>query len=152
MRSRFSFHHLAAVLVAVLAFAFSPAVSHAQAWPGEIQTTGILLRAAEELTNEEEATTTFSLSETKPVAVIYYVDFTTGSLTSATFTPTGNLDTADTANAYKVTNYSKTFTETGKYTWRVPREEFGSGIGGMVCTGAGTVTGSSATVYYRFER
>ena len=119
--------------------------------PGEIMMTGQEIRAAAELTTSEEAATTFALSN-DVTAVILYVDFTTGSLTSATFTPTGNLDSTETTAAYKIVGYSKTFETEGRYVWRVPREEFGSYVAGMVCVGTGTPAGSSAAVRYRLER
>lgn len=110
------------------------------------------VRASAVLTTSDALSTTFTIPADAK-AVHYYVDFTKGSLTSATFAPAGAMDGNPAGSGYyKSAGVAQILENTGKYHIRVPREEFGSyRYGGIFASGSGTATGSLAGIKIKFE-
>lgn len=75
----------------LLCFTLTAAFSFAQDGRGNIQTTApTQIRAAAILTTSDVLSTTFTIPErNRAKAIHYYVDFTKGSLTSASIVPAG---------------------------------------------------------------
>ena len=140
---------LFAMAALAIAFALAPAFALAQS---SLYTTSTAIRAPLVLTTSDAITTTFTVPQDAK-AVIFYTDLTLGSLTSGTFTPAGARDNNPAATGYfKAVAHERTFTADNRSVIRVPRAELGAyRYAGVFCRGAGTVTGSSASVRYKIE-
>lgn len=110
------------------------------------------VRASGVLTTSDVLSTTFTIPADAK-AVHFYVDFTKGSLDSATFAPAGAMDGNPAATGYyKTTGKAENYTATGRFHIRVPREEFGAyRYGGIFTVGTGTTTSSNALIRVKFE-
>ena len=136
-------------LALALVFCLVPSLSFAQP---SLFNPSMQIRASAVLTNSDALSTTFTIPA-DAVAVHYFVDFTKGSLTSASFAPAGAMDGNPAATGYfKSAGRAQVIDTTGKYHIRVPREEFGAyRYGGIFSLGTGTVTSSLASIRIKFE-
>lgn len=140
---------LGIALVAIAAaVCFEPSTAQAQA---SLYQEATALRASAVLT-ASDVYSTFTLPGGVK-AVHFYVDFTKGSLTSASFAPGGAVDGNPAFSGYyRVAGLSQSLTADGRIHMRVPREDFGAHrYAAIVCTGVGTVTSSLASVKYKLE-
>lgn len=133
-----------------LMFLFVPTFAKAQS--GMINPAKVL-RSPAILTTSDVLTTTSIPTDAK--AVHLFIDFTKGSLDSATVSTVGQIDNVKTAGAtsyYKTPGGALTLTATGRYHLRVPRDDIGTWrYSGINAIGVGTATGSSLGVKYKFE-
>lgn len=138
------------MVMALCLFYVNPATAQ---WEGDLPpTTGTLIRGDTVLTTSNVLSTTFTLGA-RVKAVHFYVDYTKGSLTNATFTPAGaRYGNPDATDYYASLDKVTTVTETGKYHIRVARNDFGaSDYVGLLVKGSGTAAGSKAVTYAKFE-
>jgi hypothetical protein len=143
---------LAFLLIAC--FAISAAFAQTEPGVGMSTTNATSIRSSAILTTSDVLSTTFSLTEPSHVkAIHYYVDFTVGSLTNATFTPAGACDGNPAAAGYYATqDAALTVTASGTYHIRVPVLYDGAPrYHGVFVRGTGTATSSLCAVKYRLE-
>lgn len=137
---------LAVAFMAMLVPEKAPAQSSLFNPATQIRTTAVL-------TSSDVLGTTFSIpADVK--AVHYYINFTKGSLTDATFAPAGAMDGNPAAAGYYKTNAKAvTLSANAKVHIRVAREDIGAyRYGGIFTIGNGTATSSDALIYYKFEQ
>lgn len=132
-----------------------PLGAFAQDERGMVQTTdSVSIRDAAVLTQAAVLSTTFTVAELhRCKAIHYYIDFTTGSLTSATFIPAGAVEDNPAATGYYGNSADGlTLTTSGRYHIRCPIPNDGAAMyHGIFARGQGTVTDSSAAIYYKLE-
>lgn len=153
------------VLVALALLVCFAVPAFAQTEPGENivnpvgQTAAVTIRSAAEVNNAADVlSTTFTLSEPQRCkAILYYIAFTTGSLTSATFKPAGAMDNSPALGPAATGYYGNvdrqiSVTGSGNYLIRCPiNYDGGSKFHGIYSRGVGTQTGSSAVIKYKLE-
>lgn len=139
---------LLAVAIAVACFV-SPAITRAQS---SLFAAATPIRTTAVLTGSDVLGTTFTIpADVK--AVHYYINFTKGSLTDATFAPAGAMDGNPAATGYYKTNAKAvTLAANARVHIRVERADIGAHrYGGIFTIGNGTATSSDALIYYKFE-
>lgn len=138
---------LGAFLGAVLALSDPPVQAQSSLYKDSTE-----IRESAILTASDVLSTTFTVPQDVK-AVHFYVDFTKGSLTDATFAPAGAKDGNPAATGYyKAAGYSQTLAADGRLHWRVPREALGAyQYAGVFAVGTGTATSSTAAISYKLE-
>lgn len=111
------------------------------------------VRSSAVLTTADVLSTTFTIPADVR-AVDIYTTLTLGSLTNVIISPAGAKDgNPDSSGYFAATNYQKTYTASGTYVIRVPREEFGAyRYAGVFARGTGTVTNSFCQISYKFDK
>jgi hypothetical protein len=118
-------------------------------------TSSATLRASAIVTTSKVLSTTASLATVAPgaSAVHIYPNVSLAGATSISVIPCYTFyDNVGTGTYWEVTDYAKTYTTTGTYTIRVPREYLGSGVFGVKVVGVGTMTSTDCVVSYKTEQ